>query len=312
VVEACEAYESFLDLSPEIAMVSNVEPDHLDHHKTEAHLRGSFARFLNQVSPKGCAVLCADRPELAEMAAELDREVLWYGTSEKAGVRGTEMQVSGLEARCQLSIEGAPAGEVHIAVPGVHNLVNALGAIAVARRAGAALSVCHQALSKFTGVARRFEVVGEGNGVTVVDDYAHHPTELAASISAARAAFPGRRVVVVFQPHLYSRTRDFAEDFAHALSGADLAVLTDIYPAREAPLPGVRSSLIASHLRRMREEDAVLEMPKEEVATKLLARLKVGDVVLVMGAGDIGEVAGELVRHLGGESAGRQEVVAKE
>jgi UDP-N-acetylmuramate--alanine ligase len=312
VVEACEAYESFLDLSPEMALVSNIEPDHLDHHKTEAHLRGSFARFLKQVKPEGCVVLCADRPELTQMATELEREALWYGTAEKAEVRGTNIRVSGLGAGCRLSIQGEPAGELHIAVPGVHNLVNALGAVAVAWRAGVPLSACHQALSNFTGVARRFQVVGEGSGVTVVDDYAHHPTELAATVSAARAAFPGRRVVAIFQPHLYSRTRDFAEDFAHALSAADLAVLTDIYPAREAPLPGVSSGLIASHLRRMGEEDAVLEMPKEEAATKLPARLKVGDVVLVMGAGDIGEVAGELVRHLGGNPAGRQEVVAKQ
>jgi UDP-N-acetylmuramate--alanine ligase len=312
VVEACEAYESFLDLRPEIALVSNMEPDHLDHHRTEAHLRGSFARFLNQVGPEGCAVLCADRPELSQLASELNREVLWYGTSETAGVRGTDIELSGLEARCQLSVAGKPAGELHISVPGVHNLINALGAVAVAWRAGVPLSTCNQVLSNFTGVARRFEVVGEGSGVTVVDDYAHHPTELAATIAAARAGFPGRRVVAVFQPHLYSRTRDFAGDFAEALSGADLAVLTDIYPAREAPIFGVSSGLVASHLRRLGEEGAVLEMPKEDVATKLPARLDVGDVVLVMGAGDIGEVAGELVRHLGGKPVGRQEVVAKE
>ncbi|UCC67593.1 MAG: UDP-N-acetylmuramate--L-alanine ligase [Armatimonadota bacterium] len=311
VVEACEAYESFLDLVPEIAVVTNIDPDHLDHHKTEAHLRASFAEFLQRVPPNGRLVLCADRPELHHIGDCIDRELVWYGTDERADVQGTGTATAGHEAHCQLSIEGRPSGEIRIATPGMHNVLNALGALAAARSAGAPLACCKRALAGFSGVARRFEIAGHAAGVTFIDDYAHHPAEIAATIAAARAAYPGRRIVAVFQPHLYSRTRDFAEDFACALSQADLAVLTEIYPAREAPLPGVSSSLIARHLASLAGKDGPVEMAKGELATELPAHLHPGDAVLVMGAGDIGGAARELVRRLGGEDVGRQEVVTK-
>ncbi len=313
VAEACEAYESFLDLSPEIAVVSNIEADHLDHHKTEAHLHQSFADFLRRVTPGGRVVLCADRTELRRIADGLDRQLVRYGQSELAQVRGTQLTVSGLEGHCQLWLEGEPAGELRLATPGLHNLVNALGAIAAARTAGVPTELCLRALSTFKGVQRRFEVLGEASGVTVVDDYAHHPTELAATISAARRAFPGRRLVAVFQPHLYSRTRDFAEGFARALSQADVVMLTDIYPAREAPLPGVTSALIAKHLPLLRgQEDALSEVAKEELLPRVVVGVRPGDVVLVMGAGDIGEMARGLLQRLGGSPAGKQEVAAKQ
>ena len=311
VVEACEAYESFLDLTPEIAVVTNIEPDHLDHHKTEAHLRASFAEFLQRVPPNGRLVLCADRPELRHIADGIDRELVWYGTDERADVQGAAAATAGREAHCRLSIEGGPAGEIRIATPGIHNVLNALGALAAARNAGAPLPCCKRALAAFSGVDRRFEIVGHAAGVTVIDDYAHHPTEIGATIAAARAAYPGRRLIAVFQPHLYSRTRDFAEEFARALSQADLAVLTEIYPAREAPLPGVSSSLIAQRLVPLEGKDGPLEMAKEELATELPAHAQPGDVVLIMGAGDIGSVARDLVRRLGGQPAGGHGVAAK-
>jgi UDP-N-acetylmuramate--alanine ligase len=174
------------------------------------------------------------------------------------------------------------------------------------------VATCLRALAGFSGVGRRFEVLGAARGVTVVDDYAHHPTELRATIAAARSAFPGRRLVAVFQPHLYSRTRDFAEGFAEALREADLAVLAEIYPAREAPIPGVDSGLIADHLRGLAGEDAVIEMAKEQVAIRLPAFLHSGDVVLCMGAGDIGRAARDLVRRLGACPAGEHQVLAKQ
>jgi UDP-N-acetylmuramate--alanine ligase len=312
VAEACEAYESFLDLAPEIAVVTNVEVDHLDHHKTEAHLRDSFEQFLQGVQPNGYLVLCADRAELRDIASGIDREALWYGTDDSADVRGDDVATAGREARCRVFVRGRPAGELRIATPGEHNILNALGALATAHRAGVPVDACERALAGFTGVGRRFEVVGQAAGVTVVDDYAHHPTEVAASIAAARAAFPGQRLIAVFQPHLYSRTRDFAEQFGRALSEADLAVLTEIYPAREAPLPGVTPGLIARHLLSLRGEDGLLEMAKDEVAAMLPARVRRGDVILIMGAGDIGRVARDLIRHLGGQPVGEQKVVTKE
>jgi UDP-N-acetylmuramate--alanine ligase len=173
-------------------------------------------------------------------------------------------------------------------------------------RAGAPAAACLRGLAAFTGVGRRFEILGEAKGITVVDDYAHHPTEIAASIRAAVTAFPNRRLVVVFQPHLYSRTRDFAEGFVKALQPAEVVIVADIYPAREAPIEGVSSRLLAEPLQRARGEDAVFGVAKTEVAEELSALARPGDVVLVMGAGDIGEAAREFALRLGIEPKGAQ------
>jgi len=330
VAEACEAYESYLDVSPEMAVITNIEPDHLDHHKTEQRLRESFRQFAARVAPGGCLVLCADRPELQEVAtareatlhgrlAAAERRVVTYGFAEEAEVRGSEARSVGLSGGCRLWVEGEDVGELRVGMPGVHNVVNALGALAVAREAGKRsgwkplggpgkpaplLEAGKQALAAFAGAERRFQVLGSPGGVTVVDDYAHHPTEIAATIAAARGAFPERRLVAVFQPHLYSRTRDFAEGFAEALSKADLVTLADIYPAREAPLPEVTVSLISRRLRERWGKEVLWEGPRQEMARSLRPHLRGGDVVLVMGAGDIGEAAHELAQELG-ERAGR-------
>lgn len=299
VVEACEAYESYLDLSPEVAVITNIDPDHLDHHGTEARLRASFSRFLDRIVPGGRAVLCADRPELHELAARVDREVITYGLTVAAQIRGIEPCLDGLGGGCRVSADDRDQGELRLAVPGRHNLVNALGAVAAARLAGVPIPAALAALASFRGVGRRFEVLGEANGIAVVDDYAHHPAELAATLEAARAAFPGRRLVAVFQPHLYSRTRDFAEEFAGALAAADAVVLTEIYPAREAPLPGVTTRLILRALRQGRGEDGAREVAKRKLVAALSQLTRAGDVVLMMGAGDIGQVAREFASSLG-------------
>lgn len=310
VAEACEAYESFLHLTPDIAVVTNIEPDHLDHHKTEDHLRESFARFLARVPRGGTLVLSADRPELETLRLPEGRSIVRYGTAQGADVRASD-PAAAAEGRCKLLVDGEAAGELRVPAAGMHNVMNALAATAAAWCAGVAPSVSAAALAKFSGVARRFEVVGEAGGVTIVDDYAHHPTEVAAAIEAARAAFPGRRIVAVFQPHLYSRTRDFAAGFAEALTAADQAVVTDIYPARETPLPGVSSELILGPLRDSVGEDAVRAVAKENLMAQLAADVRPGDVVLAMGAGDIGDTARELAAELGGGSSPAQRAAAK-
>jgi UDP-N-acetylmuramate--alanine ligase len=312
VAEACEAYGSFLDLRPEISLVTNIEADHLDYHETREHLRKSFLEFLERTTPGGCLVLCADRPELRSLSPPEGREVIWYGADAEAQIRGSDLSAHDGGGRCRLWVGGRDAGELRIAVPGHHNLVNALGAVAAAVKAGASTAACLESMAGFAGVGRRFELLGETSGMTLVDDYAHHPTEVEATIAAARGAFPGRRLVAIFQPHLYSRTRDFAEEFASALSAADLAVLTEIYPAREAPLPGVTSALIMDHLRTAQRKDGVLEVAKADLTTALPSRLRPGDVVLFMGAGDIGSAARSLFGRLSGRAAEEQEVVVKE
>jgi UDP-N-acetylmuramate--alanine ligase len=199
-------------------------------------------------------------------------------------------------------VRGREAGELSVRAPGRHNLLNALGALAAALRAGASLPEAQHALAEFAGVGRRFDVLGEAAGVAVVDDYAHHPTEIAATLAAARAVFPGRRLVAVFQPHLYSRTRDFAAGFATALEAADVVAVTEIYAAREAPIAGVSAALITAPLRRTRGEDGVLELAKQDVVTALARIVRPGDVVLMMGAGDIGDLARNTYRDLAGEN----------
>ncbi|MBN1459966.1 MAG: UDP-N-acetylmuramate--L-alanine ligase [Armatimonadetes bacterium] len=312
VAEACEAYESFLHLQPRIAVITNIEPDHLDHHGTAEHLRQSFVQFLERVPEGGTVVLCADRPEMTSLPLPADRRVVWYGTRAEADVQGAQIVALGRSMRCELFVQGAPSGELVVGAPGLHNLVNALSATAAAIETGASVEACRRALREFAGVGRRFEVVGEAAGVVVIDDYAHHPTEIGATIAAARSVYPERRLVALFQPHLYSRTRDFADQFAASLAAADLTVLTPIYPAREQPISGVTSALIAASLRASAGEDAVLEVAKEAVAETLPQHLRTGDVILVMGAGDIGDVARELVRQLGGSTASHQHVVTKQ
>jgi UDP-N-acetylmuramate--alanine ligase len=312
VAEACEAYGSFLDLRPDVGVVTNIEAEHLDYHKTGERLRSSFVAFLERIPATGCAILCADRPEIRSLALPRDLRVVWYGSDSAATVRGAELATGTRGATCQLRVDGKQAGRIRLAAPGAHNLLNALAATAAALQAGVSPRVCLEGLAGFTGVARRFEVLGEAAGMVVVDDYAHHPTEVTATIAAARSAFPERRVIAVFQPHLFSRTRDFAEEFASALGEADLTVLTDIYPAREAPLPGVSSALIAEHMRLQRGKDGMLQVANRELTTALPPNLRPGDVILFMGAGDIGKAARELLSQLAGKATEKQEVVAKE
>jgi UDP-N-acetylmuramate--alanine ligase len=304
VVEACEAYESYLDLAPEIAVITNIEADHLDHHKTEAHLRESFREFLGNIRPGGSAVLCADREELKALGTAGGRTVVTYGLAAGADVCGEKADVSGSSGACRLVINGADRGELRVPVPGMHNLVNALGATAAALRAGATVDACRAALAKFAGVGRRFELLGEAGSVTIIDDYAHHPTEITATLAAARSAYPGRRLVAVFQPHLYSRTRDFADGFVGALELADVVVMIDIYPAREDPIPGVTSEIIGGPLRERKGKDAVFELSKDEIPVKLPRVTRSGDVVLLMGAGDIGDKAREFAARLGARFEG--------
>lgn len=301
VAEACEAYEGYLDLEPEIALVTNIEADHLDHHGTEAALRDSFRRFLARIAPGGTAVLCWDRPELRALAESVEARVVGYSASPEgaeAPYRAESITLEGMRSRFRLV---TPAGErdAALSMPGLHNLANAVGAAAVAGILGVPVDTIVGALAEYRGVARRFQRLGEINGVVVIDDYAHHPTEIRATLAAARQAFRGR-LIAVFQPHLYSRTRDLLDDFAAAFDDADITIITDIYPAREAPIPGVSAEAIVTRARaRNPEQEIEFVSPKETVARHLAPRLRAGDVVLTLGAGDVDMVARELLREHG-------------
>ncbi|MGB9885541.1 MAG: UDP-N-acetylmuramate--L-alanine ligase [Moorellales bacterium] len=292
VAEADESDGSFLYLRPEVAVVTNVDNDHLDHYGHPQALREAFRRFVQSTVPDGAAVVCSDDPFLASLAEER-HAVITYGWSREARLRGERPELGPAGSRCRVYEGPQYLGLLELTVPGRHNLTNALAAVAVARFLGLPFAVAAQALAGYAGVARRFQRLGEAAGRLVIDDYAHHPTEIGATLAAARAL--GRRLVVVFQPHRYSRTQRLYREFGSALAAADVVVVTEIYSAGEAAIPGVDGRLVAEEVRR-HGRTAVYYCTEREKLLPLVEELtRPGDIVLTVGAGDIYQVGRELV-----------------
>jgi UDP-N-acetylmuramate--alanine ligase len=301
VVEADEYDRSFLALKPAVAVVTNVEADHLDIYSNLADIRSAFVQF---VAPARTIVVCADDEGANSLPLPGTAEILRYGTSSSdARIAGRDIQVTAEGSALGVFYDGELLGRLALRVPGLHNVRNALAAVAAGIAIGATLDAMRPGLEGFTGVERRFQRLGEAAGVTVIDDYAHHPTEIRATVDAARAAFPRRRVVAAFQPHLYSRTRDLAVDFGSALATADVVFLTDIYPAREQPIPGVTAGLIADAVARS-GRSVTWQGGRAALAAALADTVRAGDVVLTLGAGDITRTGPELLRALGTGGAG--------
>ena len=295
VVEADEYDRSFLALSPTIAVVTNIEADHLDIYRDLDDIRSAFATF---VRPARWIILCADDPGANSLPTPNTGEILRYGvTSSDARLAALDVTLSPSGSRFRVAYDAEHLGVVELNVPGIHNVRNALAAIASGIAVGVPLEKMIPGLANFRGVERRFQLIGEARGVAVVDDYAHHPTEIRATLDAARAAFPGRRLIAAFQPHLFSRTRDFAGDFGRALAHSDVVFLTEIYPAREQPLPGVTSELIATAAAEAGRPVA-WRGTRDELARALAAAVRPGDVVLTLGAGDITRTGPELLAAL--------------
>ena len=295
VVAADEYDRSFLALTPTVAVVTNVEADHLDIYADLADIRGAFAQFMQ---PARTIVLCGDDRGASTLRTPTGIEVIRYGVdSADARLVARELRADGIGTAFHVVYDDEMLGEVRLAVPGRHNVLNSLAALASGLALGATVPDMAPGLAAFRGVERRFQRVGEAAGVTIVDDYAHHPTEIAATVAAARGAFPGRRLVVAFQPHLFSRTRDFAREFGEALSGADEVYLTEIYPAREQPIPGVTAGLVAEAVAEAGGA-LVWRGEREELAGALVDAVRDGDVVVTMGAGDITRTGPELLAGL--------------
>lgn len=294
VVEADEYDRSFLALSPAVAVVTNVEADHLDIYGSVDAVRAAFEQFLR---PARTVVRCADDTGASMLALPAGADVLTYGIGD--GPRLAAHEVMRVEGRMRflVRLDGRELGEVALQVPGMHNVRNALAALGAGLALGASLDALRPGLERFEGVERRFQRLGSVGGVTVVDDYAHHPTEISATLEAARAAFPGRRLVAAFQPHLYSRTRDFAAAFGQALAAADVVLLADIYPARERPIAGVTTTLVADAVRAAGREVA-WQGGRGALAEAVASRAREGDVVLTLGAGDITRTGPELLSRL--------------
>ncbi len=293
VAEADESDGSFSHLLPMVAVITNIDREHMDHYGTEAALRTAFLDFANHVPFYGMVVVCADNPTAAGLLPELVKPHVTYGLS--AGDYRGEILSADAQGTClQVSVRGQLRGEVIVRMPGVHYAQNALASLCVADVFGVPFNVTCEALAGFGGVDRRFSVRGETAGVLVVDDYGHHPTEIKATIAAAKLF--GRRLVVAFQPHRYTRTKDLMADFAPALSGADEIVLTDIYAAGELPISGVDISAV---LGTFPSGAKASYGPRTGLADELTTRLRRGDLLLTLGAGDITQVAAEVLARLG-------------
>ncbi len=283
VVEADEYDRSFLALNPSQIIVTTLEADHLDIYKDLQDVRDTFLQFISKLDKDGILVLQGDDEELKQLALRSPNPVTTYGLSHGTDYQAIDIQLTNFVSNFKVVKNGTPLGDITLNMPGNHNVMNALGACALTHMMGISFADIKAGLESFHGVERRFQLKGSLKGIQFIDDYAHHPSELEATLRAARSAWPGSRIIAVFQPHLYSRTRDFAGEFATALELADLPILTDIYPARELPIPGVSSDLIINE-----SNGSVRLIPNiEAVHAYLVPLLRSGDLLITMGAGDI-------------------------
>jgi UDP-N-acetylmuramate--alanine ligase len=296
VAEADESDGSFLKLTPTVAVVTNIDPEHLDHYGTLDVLQRTFVDFINKVPFYGLAVLCLDHPNVQAILPSVEKRHVTYGLTPLADFRATDLSFSGLRARFIAVARGRVLGPVELAMPGAHNVLNSLAVLAVADFLGIDFEIYRQALASFTGVGRRFTVRGEAGGVMVVDDYGHHPAEVRATLAGARSGFRDRRLVVAFQPHRYTRTRDLMGEFARAFNEAELVAVTDIYAAGEEPIAGVSSARLVDEMRRSGHKGALHVARRADVAAELAPRLRDGDIFITLGAGDVWQVGEEILR----------------
>jgi UDP-N-acetylmuramate--alanine ligase len=308
VVEADESDRSFLKLSPSIAVVTNLDREHMEAYGSVEHLEQAFVDFANKVPFYGAVVACADDRMLAPLLPRITRRLITYGIERTADLVGQNVTLGAFEARCRVASKAAgELGTMTLRVPGRHNVQNALAAVAVGLELNVPFEQIAAALAEFGGAERRFQRLGEARGVMVVDDYGHHPTEIAAVIAAARAGI-GRRVMVVFQPHRYSRTRDLMDEFGPALGGADEIVLTDIYAASEPPLPGVTLDSFAARVKAATDAPVYTVPAVSDLPAFVAGRARPGDLVITLGAGSIGGIGPKILDALGqGPVPGRVE-----
>jgi UDP-N-acetylmuramate--alanine ligase len=297
VAEADEYDRSILSMFPSMAVVLNIEADHLDCYDDMDDLRASFLEYINRVPFYGAAVVSADDPNLALLIPSITRPLVTFGFSEDADYRAVDLEHTPEQTSFTVVHKGEPLGRISIQLPGRYNVANALAAVASARELDVPFDTIAECLDKFRGVTRRFEIVGEVNDIMVVDDYAHHPTELQAVISTAKETY-GRRLIVVFQPHLYSRTRDFVDQFARVLAQADHCILTAIYPAREEPIEGVTSDLIREAAERNGDNHFTYVGTKENALDEIDRIVRPGDLVMTIGAGSITHIRQSIMERL--------------
>ncbi len=298
VAEADESDGSFLTLTPTVAIVTNVDPEHLDHYGTFDNVKKAFTDFCNRVPFYGVSALCLDNAGVKEILPNLTKRFTTFGITSQATYRARNLRFDGLTTRFVAWRHATELGEVVLPMPGNHNVLNALGVLAVADFMGIPFDTFVKAIAQFEGVARRFTVRGEVGGVTVVDDFGHHPAEVKATLSGAKAAFAGRRIIAAFQPHRYTRTRDQLSEFARAFHDADKVVVCDIAAAGEKPIEGVSSEVVVKLAREAGHKDISYVSKREDVAAWLDQHAKAGDLVITLGAGNIQLTCNEVIALL--------------
>jgi UDP-N-acetylmuramate--alanine ligase len=295
VAEADESDGSFLKLSPALAVITNIDNDHLDYYGTFDKIADAFVQYANHVPFYGCVIACADDPHVRAHLPRISRRVVTYGLEVGARLQGTNIQSTDSTTAFEVLGFGQNLGTVTLQVPGRHNVLNALAAVAVGLELGISFAKIAEGLAVYEGVGRRLELKGEQSGVTVIDDYGHHPTEIRATLAALRDRYPKRRLVALFQPHRYSRTQSLWNDFAHAFEKADQVYVMDIYPAGEEAIPGVTSDLIIKAMQKVHPRAAAAPKPFSPEA--LAKGLQSGDVFLTLGAGDVWKVGEQLLEN---------------
>jgi len=299
VAEADESDGSFLKLSPTIAVVTTVDAEHLDHYADLDAIREAFLEFVNKVPFYGAAVVCLDEPNVQEMIPRIEKRVITYGLESGADLTARRLQFSGMSAQFEVLHRGRVLGPASLQIPGRHNVLNSLAAIAVGLDLEVPFERIQAGLAGFAGVQRRFQIRGEAQGVLVVDDYGHHPAEIRATLAAAKAGFD-RRVITVFQPHRYSRTHHLRREFLTAFYQSDALIVMDIYPAGEAPIPGVHARDLAEGIAAHGHREVIyMDGDRGGIVQYLCESTRPGDLVLTLGAGDVGQLGAEFLARLG-------------
>lgn len=297
VAEADESDGSILKLSPTIAIITTVDEEHLDYYSGLAEIQEAFTRFANSVPFYGCSIVCLDQHNIQSIIGDIERRVITYGMMGQADVQAHDVEATAERTTFGVTAGGRECGRIDITMPGLHNVYNSLAAVAVGLELGVSFSEIASALAEFEGIARRFEIKGEASDVLVLDDYGHHPTEIRATLSAAASRW-NRRIVVLFQPHRYTRTQKLVEDFGRSFYDATSLYVTRIYAAGETPIEGVSGENIVDAARRYGHHDAVYVEDTEDLTRRVLADIRPGDVVMTLGAGDIYKVGEKILEVL--------------
>lgn len=298
VAEADESDGSFLKLNPMVAVVTTIDREHLDYYPNLDEIQAAFAHFLDKVPFYGFCIVCADEPNIRAILPRLTKKVFTYGLHGDVDYSAREIRTQGFGSTFVATRRGGVLGAVVLNIPGLHNIRNALAAVATGVELDIPFVYIQEALREFSGIHRRFEVKGEARGITIVDDYGHHPTEIDATLRTARLVWPDRRLVVIFQPHRYSRTQALWQEFCAPLLTADVVLLTEIYGAGEPRIPGVSGTLIWQGIQERGHPQAIFVSQKEALASEMLGHLREGDVLLTLGAGDVWKVGEQVLKAL--------------